>query len=166
MGNLKQIGLPLALQIEKASVEDLLPISELWGRDLQAPWTKTSIEETFKVPETYTLVARNFKKALPFLGFVMGSFLGDVGEIYAIAVVEEFKRKGIGSDLLSNFIKEAILRNVQNLFLEVAEINKRALSFYEKFGFEEISRRKNYYSSIRTEKEPILIDAVVLRKIL
>lgn len=152
--------------IQKATYADLSMLSKLWKSDLQASWTMEMIGETFNLSETYTRVAHDHKRDTPFVGFVMGSFLGDVAEIYAIAVAEGSKGTGVGKALLLGFLEEAKSRNVHSIFLEVAETNKRALSFYEKYGFERLSIRKNYYSQAQAKNSPIFVDAVVLRKVL
>ena len=122
------------------------------------------IEETFRYSETYTLIAQDLGVNNTFLGFMMGSFLGDAAELYAIAVEENFKRTGIGSALLENFMEEAVSLNVRSIFLEVGETNERALAFYKSYGFEKLSKRKNYYLNSQTDDGPIFTDAVVLRK--
>jgi len=64
-------------------------------------------------------------------------------EIFEIAIGELFRKKGYAKELLLDLIK----RKKLNLYLEVRESNEVAISFYKKFGFEEVSIRKNYYKN-------------------
>ncbi len=78
-------------------------------------------------------------------------------DILDIAVDSAIRRKGAASALLeyaSRYCKE---RGVREQLLEVRLSNTAARAFYERAGFEEIARRKNYYS------DPVE-DAAVLRR--
>lgn len=56
-------------------------------------------------------------------------------EISNLGVEENYRNKGIGTELL-NFIKnKALENNCTDLYLTVNEENKNAIKLYEKFGF-------------------------------
>lgn len=61
-------------------------------------------------------------------------------EIMKIGTIPEFKRKGIGTLLIEESLKQK-----KDIFLEVRENNSIAREFYKKLLFEEIGKRKNYY---------------------
>lgn len=65
-------------------------------------------------------------------------------DLFEIAVKRNYKNKGLGMKLLG-----AVFDKYKNkdIFLEVNEDNKNALSFYCKNGFIKISIRKNYYKN-------------------
>ena len=54
--------------------------------------------------------------------------------------------KGIGKALLKLLVIEALRREAPDVLLEVREDNASAIGLYQSAGFEEISRRKNYYA--------------------
>lgn len=62
--------------------------------------------------------------------------------LYSIAVLKEFHSKGYGKMLLEYSLKQ--LKD-KELRLEVKQINKQAVSLYEKFGFKIIKTLKSYY---------------------
>jgi ribosomal-protein-alanine N-acetyltransferase len=69
-----------------------------------------------------------------------------VGHVISIAVLPEYRKKGIGTALLN----EAINRMKNNygteaVYLEVRVSNKDAISLYKKMGFEEVRIIKEYY---------------------
>ena len=70
----------------------------------------------------------------------------DLYEIMKIAVKKEFRNKRIGEQLINFYLNNW----KQNLFLEVRESNKIAMYFYEKIGFVNIGKRKNYYPNGET----------------
>ena len=72
-------------------------------------------------------------------GYLMVLDSIDVYEILAIATVEEYRNKGIAQELLEKI-------KTKDIFLEVREINEKAINFYKKNNFKQISIRKGYYS--------------------
>lgn len=63
-----------------------------------------------------------------------------------IAVQLEFRRKGIASRLLSNFLALMASEDCEWVYLDVRPSNSPALRLYEKYGFKEIFRRRKYYT--------------------
>lgn len=72
-------------------------------------------------------------------GYLMVLDSIDVYEILAIATVEEYRNKGIAQELLDKI-------KTKDIFLEVRESNEKAINFYKKNDFKQISIRKGYYS--------------------
>ncbi len=83
----------------------------------------------------------------------------DTADLLDIAVDENVRGRGIGSELMQFMCDECKRRSVKEIFLEVRTTNDSAIALYKKFGFEQISIRKNYYSS------PVC-DGLVMRKTL
>ena len=71
-------------------------------------------------------------------------FLGEV-EILNFVVDEIYQRKGIGQ-LLFNQVEQDV-QNLNKMTLEVRESNTKAINFYLKNGFKQISVRKHYYKN-------------------
>ncbi len=63
-------------------------------------------------------------------------------EILNIAVGERFRRKGVGWQLLQHELKHGA-----NVYLEVRESNIAAIQLYQKAGFIEAGRRREYYQN-------------------
>lgn len=80
-------------------------------------------------------------------------------DILSIAVLPSFRRMGLGKMLMENIVKSAEKHGVSDIFLEVRKSNTSAISLYEKFGFEKIGERKNFYDLPRE-------DAFLMRKII
>ncbi|MCD6322572.1 MAG: ribosomal protein S18-alanine N-acetyltransferase, partial [Clostridiales bacterium] len=74
-----------------------------------------------------------------------------------IAVKEDYRRQGIGQDMLKILFDLAKELNVKTMMLEVRESNDGAIAMYEKAGFIKVGRRKKYYSDN-------LEDAIVMNK--
>ncbi|MGC9112250.1 ribosomal protein S18-alanine N-acetyltransferase [Acidilobus sp.] len=69
-----------------------------------------------------------------------------VGHVISIAVLAEYRRKGVGSALMHEAIN--VLKSkydVDAIYLEVRVSNAPAINLYEKFGFEKARIIKGYY---------------------
>ena len=82
------------------------------------------------------------------LGFIEIYQIYDRIEIANFNVLEEFQNKYIGSKLLEYVINYSNDNNMKNITLEVRSDNDKAIYLYEKFGFVNISIRKNYYGKV------------------
>lgn len=64
---------------------------------------------------------------------------------FGMSIIKEFWNVGIGSLLLSTLIESAKIAGYEQLELEVVAENERAVTLYEKFGFELFGTRKNTF---------------------
>ncbi len=69
----------------------------------------------------------------------------DEAQINFFAINEEYRKKGFGSYLMRNLIKECKKLSINKLFLEVSHKNVKAKQFYSRFDFSTVGIRKNYY---------------------
>ena len=76
-------------------------------------------------------------------GIIVYNLFYDRIEIEYIIVPEEYRKKGIGSKLLSEIEEQKI----NNITLEVRESNITAINFYKKNGYKIEAIRKNYYGN-------------------
>ena len=80
----------------------------------------------------------------------------DYYELLIIVVDDDFQNKGIGTKLMSFFI-DSFCKKGDIILLEVSSKNNNAIKFYEKFYFETINIRKNYYKDS---------DAFIMKKVI
>lgn len=79
-------------------------------------------------------------------GFVIFWRLDGELELHKIAVGKTCQRRGTGSCLLDFFIRTARDWQCQRALLEVRAGNAAAIRLYEKFAFQRVGRRRDYYS--------------------
>ena len=79
------------------------------------------------------------------IGFYECSIVLDEAELFDIAVMVEYQGKKLASKLMEHLIENCKEKKVRTIFLEVNINNIKAIKLYEKYGFKEYSRRKNYY---------------------
>lgn len=123
---------------------DFASLAEMESQIFSDPWSEAVFES-----EYYN------ETACYILAFLNGSLAGYGGfhllleevEIERIAVSKEYRKMGIGTQILQEILVRATNSNAERVFLEVRESNLPARRLYLKQGFREISMRKNYYSN-------------------
>ena len=114
-------------------------------------------EELANVPKNrFYLVAVSEKSEIVGYAGVFSPDHGLAADVLTLTVAESFRRQGIGRAMLQDLIAWAQERRAPAIFLEVREGNEEAAPLYLSEGFEEISRRSNYYS--------LGVNAVVMKK--
>jgi ribosomal-protein-alanine acetyltransferase len=81
------------------------------------------------------------------VGFLVGRAVpGDEeAELENMAVGAEDRNRGVGAALMKEFLVWCVAGGSLRMHLEVRESNGAARRFYERHGFRESGRRKNYY---------------------
>lgn len=79
----------------------------------------------------------------------------DCFEIMKIAVLPEYRNRGVARELLEKI-------KIKDIFLEVRQSNEPAINFYLKNGFEKISTRKNYYKD--NDEDAIIMKLEVINE--
>ena len=110
------------------------------------PWGGSALAGHVAAPHTVSLLL--FLDGA-FAGYLLAGFSPPEGELYRVAVLPEYRRRGFGRSLLSGLFREADERQADSIWLEVRESNVAARSLYAAAGFALVSRRENYYRDPR-----------------
>ena len=126
--------------IKKLTINDVDYIEQIFNLEKDvfknSAFSKESTENLVKADNSFIYAYLVDEKVCGYL-MVLDSI--DVYEILAIATVEEYRNKGIAQELLDKI-------KTKDIFLEVRKSNKKAINFYKKNNFKQISIRKGYYS--------------------
>lgn len=129
--------------IEKANINDLDEVFELQKNLEHLLISYDSLKEDLNSNNKVHFIAKTENNSV--IGFIGISLLVDHVDIDYILVKEEYTRKHVASSILQHAIDYCKVKNISDIFLEVRASNKAAICLYEKFGFKNISTRKNYY---------------------
>lgn len=75
-------------------------------------------------------------------GYILIRLYKNICKIYSIAILPEYRGKGLGKEFILKAIEYTRLKKRKELHLECKEELKE---FYTKLGFEEYGRKENYY---------------------
>lgn len=132
------------IKIEKMREEHITDIAALEKECFSQPWSEVSLREELNKENANFLVAVN-EDALV-VGYIGFNLVLDEGYITNIAVVPTFRRYGVAQNLLNEIIAFAQSQGLSFVSLEVRASNAAAISLYEKFGFEKVGLRRNFYA--------------------
>ena len=78
-------------------------------------------------------------------GFIVIAAATDEWEIENVVVAPEWRRQGVGLELLRALLSRAVQQHASAIVLEVRGTNLAARALYESAGFAEVGRRPAYY---------------------
>ena len=140
--------------LEKMNPAHVVQIAELEKICFSDPWSEKSIASELDNKLAYWLVATEGETVA---GYIGSQTVMDETDMMNVAVHPDFRRQGIAEALVNGLVEHLKTMGSHCLTLEVRASNVPAISLYEKLGFSEIGRRKNYYRNPRE-------DALILRK--
>lgn len=132
--------------IKTVKLKDIEKVLEIEKLSFQDPWTKSMFIPFLEGKYSYFFVV---KKSFSFqiLGYIIFDIIFDEMHILNLAVHLEHRKKNIGKFILKHSLNFALAKKIKKIFLEVRASNYIAQKLYKKFGFIEISKRKQYYSN-------------------
>ena len=142
------------MMIVKMNEGHVKAVAELEKICFSDPWSENSVASELKNKLALWLVAEEEGKVA---GYIGSQTCTDESDVMNVAVHPDFRRRGIAESLVNALVDELKAIESRCLTLEVRASNVPAISLYEKLGFAEIGRRKNYYRNPRE-------DALIMRK--
>lgn len=133
--------------------DDLAQAFAIERRSHAFPWS----EKTFASNQGERFINLRLDADGKMVAFVITQVVLDEASLFNIAVDPDFQRRGYGRQLLQHLIDELIKRNVLTLWLEVRASNLPAIALYEQLGFNQVSRRPNYYPTASGREDAILM---------
>ncbi len=108
-----------------------------------AHWAEADYQKLFArgAPERLAMVLEEEG----IVAFIVARGVGAEWEIENVAVAGTARRRGLGTRLLGELLKQVRARGAEGVFLEVRESNRAARMLYEKWAFVESGRRAGYY---------------------
>ena len=107
------------------------------------PWSEQAFYEELKKESALMLAAVDRSGRV--VGWAGLEQLFGEGAITNIAVTPQYRRQGIGWELLKELLDRARRLGVLSVTLEVRETNAAAIALYRQLGFEELGVRRGVY---------------------
>ena len=127
--------------IRRFKIGDEKAIALLEKECFSSPWSEDSILSSSK-GDTVFFVAEEDE----LLGYAGIQVVLSEGYITNIAVTASARGKGIGTGLVNALIDFGKEKGLEFISLEVRESNASAISLYTKSGFQNVGKRKNFYT--------------------
>ena len=123
---------------------------EIFGKHA---WTLTQVKEELSGSRRLYMGAIDDENIVGYAGIASN---GESADIHNVAVREIYRRQGIARRMIARLERWAKDQGAISALLEMRVGNEEALPLYRSLGYQEISRRENYYAPG--------IDAIVMKK--
>ncbi|MBE5956666.1 MAG: ribosomal-protein-alanine N-acetyltransferase [Lachnospiraceae bacterium] len=131
-----------AIKIKPMRPEDVEQVYLVEEACFSVPWSRENFQNVFRYKANYYLTAWEEETIVGFIGLMA---VAGEGDITNVAVLPSHRKQGIGDRLVSAMITLAKEKEISRIMLEVRASNEAAIHLYEKYGFEFLCIRKNYY---------------------
>lgn len=132
----------LIREMQNSDIESIMEIeSTSFGK---YHWSANSFENEISNSLGNYFVAIN-KETDELVGYAGFWNILDEGHITTFAVKKEHRQKGIAKEIMFHLIEKGYAHEIKWFTLEVRASNLPAISFYTKFGFQNIGVREKYY---------------------
>ena len=112
------------------------------------PWSEDALRDELWNDSAVVVVAEGEDGTV--LGYAGLQTVLDEGYINNVAVDPRFRRQGVAGQLVEAFLRFGAAR-LAFLTLEVRASNAPAIALYEKYGFTQAGRRRDYYDDPRED---------------
>ena len=129
-------------QVQALKDEFLDQIDEIEQASFSHPWSKDAYKKEIENEVAHYLVLTSGNKVCAYGGYWQ---IFAEGHITNIAVKNEFRKQGLGTELVKELIKDAKNNGITAMTLEVRASNEPAIKLYEKMGFASAGVRPKYY---------------------
>lgn len=133
--------------LEERHIKDIAKLEALCFSE---PWSEEGILEAYRLGTKF-FIAENSKQLMGYIGI---KAVIDEGYITNVAVYPQYRGIGVATALINKVFDFAKEKGLSFVSLEVRASNTAAVSLYEKTGFKEEGRRKDFY---RLPREDALI---------
>ena len=133
----------MTVLIRRMTLEDVPAVHEIDTLSFSLPWP----ERSFRFELTENPVARGWVAEVGsrIAAMLVLWFIIDEAHVATIAVHPDFRRQGIGEQILLYALRSAQAEGAHRAFLEVRAGNVAAQTMYKKYGFEVAGVRRGYY---------------------
>lgn len=131
------------LTVMKMLPEQIEQVADIDKACFSSAWSAESISQDLENGMNHYFVAMLDGTVI---GFAVLNAVIDQGDLDRIAVLPEYRRRGVAENLLFAVLNECRRLELAAIFLEVRKSNAAAISLYRKCGFSAIGSRKNYYT--------------------
>jgi len=138
------MALTARVVVDPMRLEDVPAVHEIERLSFRTPWPAHAFEQELRGNRLARyLVARAGDAVVGFAGVWL---MVDDAHVTTFSVHPDWRRQGIGRQLLVNLYELSVAIGARQMTLEVRVSNGPAQALYRSFGFEIAGRRSRYYT--------------------
>ena len=141
-----------AVTFRRMTEADLDAVLKIEYAAFSHPWTRGIFLDGLKSYEIWLMFEGNQQ-----VGHGVINVIIDEAHLLNITVKPESQGRGLGLLLLDRLMKRAYELNGRECFLELRASNQSAYRLYERYGFNEVGRRRDYYPAVGGREDALVM---------
>lgn len=146
-----------AVSFRRMTEADLDAVLKIEYAAFTHPWTRGIFLDGLKSYDIWLMFDGEQQ-----VGHGVLSIILDEAHLLNITVKPESQGRGLGLRLLEQLMERANERGAKECFLEVRASNQVAYRLYERYGFNEIGRRRDYYPAAGGREDALVMACTLL----
>ncbi len=146
-----------AVSFRPMTEADLETVLKIEYAAFSHPWTRGVFADALKAYECWVMFEGSQQ-----VGHGVINLILDEAHLLNITVKPQSQGRGLGLRLLEHLMARAWQRGGKECFLEVRASNGPAYRLYERYGFNEIGRRRGYYPSADGREDALVMACTLL----
>lgn len=142
------------IRLRKMHKDDMPSVLKIEAKNYQHPWTENTFNDCFIALNYSCWVCEDENDKI--IAYAILSIGAGESHIINISVDSERQGQGIGHKIMTHLIEIAGKKS-ETMFLEVRPSNKSAVKLYNKLGFNEVGRRKDYYPAKKGREDALIL---------
>jgi ribosomal-protein-alanine N-acetyltransferase len=135
------VGGVVTTSIRRLTLDDLEAVVAMEAANQPAPWSEGVFRDELAA-ENRVYLAADEDGVVGFGGVML---VGDEAHVTNLLVDREWRRRGIGLELMRALIDGAVAEGARHITLEVRSENDAARRLYARLGLAPVGMRKGYY---------------------
>ena len=141
-----------AVSFRRMTANDLDAVLKIEYAAFSHPWTRGIFTDALNSYECWLMFEGGQQ-----VGHGVIQVILDEAHLLNITVRPQSQGRGLGLALLEHLMAEAHRLGGRECFLEVRASNHSAYRLYERFGFNEIGRRRDYYPAVGGREDALVM---------
>lgn len=146
-----------AVTFRRMTEADLDAVLKIEYAAFSHPWTRGIFLDGLKSYEIWLMFEGSQQ-----VGHGVINVIIDEAHLLNITVKPESQGRGLGLLLLDKLMKRAYEINGRECFLELRASNQSAYRLYERYGFNEVGRRRDYYPAVGGREDALVMACTLL----
>lgn len=141
-----------AIRFRPMTEADIEAVLKIEYAAFSHPWTRGLFLDSLKTYDCWVMFEGSQQ-----VGHGIIQVILDEAHLLNITIKAESQGRGLGLQLLEHLMQHARSRGANDCFLEVRASNQSAYRLYERYGFNEVGRRRDYYPAVGGREDALVM---------
>ena len=141
-----------AIRFRPMTEADIEAVLKIEYAAFSHPWTRGLFLDSLKTYDCWVMFEGTQQ-----VGHGVIQLILDEAHLLNITIKAESQGRGLGLQLLEYLMQHARSRGANDCFLEVRASNQSAYRLYERYGFNEVGRRRDYYPAVGGREDALVM---------